>query len=367
MSNPPASEKSRSGQGKGAVALIVLACVCSVLALALTWVRNQTLDTDRYVATVAPLAQNKAIQGAVTDAVTAQLVSAVQPQKLVAESLPEKAAPLAGPIAKALTGFVRDLIGKLVASKQFETLWKAISRESHAQMVAVLTGKRTALNTLAAKGEIRLNLAAVVGPAKAFLDSQGIDTAQLDSSPSLVIFDLSALTTAQGAVKALKGLTLVFTILGPALFLLAVALSRARRRTIITAGLSLAGAMALLGILLAVGRWFYLDSLGPNVPKDAAAAFFDILVRYLGIGVRITAIVGLLVALAAWWSGPGRKAVSDLDGDGLVPVIRVAIIGIGAVILLAASHPTAIMILLTVAATALLAVFVAPVAARLNR
>ena len=361
------SQKSSSGQGKGAVTLIVLACVCSILALALTWVRNQTLDTDRYVATVAPLAQNKAIQGAVTDAVTKQLVTAVHPQQLVQKSLPDQAAPLAGPIASAITGFVHDLIGKLVASKQFETLWKGISRESHAQMVAVLTGKRTALNTLAAKGEIRLNLAAVVGPAKTFLDSQGINAEQLDSAPSLVIFDLSALTTAQGAVKALKGLTLLFTILAPALFLLAVAVSRARRRTIISAGLSLAGAMAVLGILLAVGRWFYLDSLGANVPKDAAAAFFDILIRYLGIGARATAIIGLLIALAAWWSGPGRRAASDLEGEGLVPVVRVAIIGIGAVILLAVSHPTAIMIVLIIAVTAALAVFAAPAASRLNR
>ena len=119
-----------STQSKGVIALIVLACICSVLALTLTWVRNQTLDTDRYVKTVAPLATNKAIQSAVTDALTNELVKAVKPEQLVKKSLPSQAAPLAGPIAQAVQGFARTVILKLVESKQFAKLWEVISRRS---------------------------------------------------------------------------------------------------------------------------------------------------------------------------------------------------------------------------------------------
>jgi len=347
--------------GKAAVGLLVLACLFSVLALTFTWVRNQSLNTDRYVQTVAPLATNPAIRSAVTDAVSKQIVTAVNPEQLIQQSLPPKAAPLAGPLAEAVKGFVHTLVGKLVSSKQFEQLWAGISRESHAQLVAVLTGKRTALNALAAKGQIKLDLSAVVGPAKAFLKSRNVDTTQLDAAPSLVIFDLSALQQAQEGVKALKGLTLLFTILAPLCFLGAVAASRSRRRTIIVAGLSLAGSMAVLGILLSIGRYFYLDSLSASVPKDAAAAFFDTLIRYFGTGIKLTALVGLVVALSAWWSGPGRKAAGSLSGEGLVPVLRVAVIGIGAIVLLTVSHPSAFAILLGVALIALLAVAIGPV------
>lgn len=359
------SGQGKRGQGKVAVALIALACICSVLALILTWVRNETLDTNRYVETVAPLAKDKAIQTAVTNAVTAELVKAVKPEQLIEQSLPPAAAQLAGPLSQAVTGFVRTGIGRLVASPGFATVWETISRESHEQVVAVLTGKRTAVNRLATAGEVRLDLDPIVGPAKLFLERQGIKTSNPTSSPSVVILDLSTIKTAQDAVRVLKGFTIIFTILAPLLFLLAIGSSRDRRRSLIVAGLSLAGAMAALGILIAVGRWFYLDSLGPNVSSEAAAAFFDTIIRFLGMGARIVAIVGLLVALAAWWSGPGRKAAADLDGEGLPSVLRVAVIGLGAAVLLMLDHPTAIAILLVVVLTAALAYAVGPLTRRL--
>jgi hypothetical protein len=69
--------------------------------------------------------------------------------------------------------------------------------------------------------------------------------------------------------------------------------------------------MAVLGALLVVGRWVYLDKLsGPNLPRDAAAAFYDILVHYLRLGLRIVAAIALLVAAGAYLSGPSRRAVA---------------------------------------------------------
>lgn len=363
-SEATAPDTGKVGQGRAAVALIVLACICSVLALTLTWIRNETLDTDRYVETVAPLADNPAIQNAVSDAVTAELVRTVNPEQLIRQSLPEQAAPLAGPLSGAVSGFVRTAVGKLVDSPAFATLWKAISRESHAQMVAVLTGKRTALNRLAAEGQVKLDLTPIVGPAKAFLERQGIKAAGTTATPSVVVFDLSALRTAQDAVRALKGLTLLFTILAPLLFLLAIVLSRDRRRSLITAGISLAGSMAALGVLIAIGRSLYLDSLAANVPNAAAAAFFDTIVRFFGLGIRLTAVAGLVVALAAWWSGPGRRAAADLDGEGLPAVARVAVIAVGAVLLLSLDHPSAIAIVVIVALVAVIAAAIGPVLRR---
>ncbi|MCX6389304.1 MAG: hypothetical protein NT122_01510 [Solirubrobacterales bacterium] len=351
-------------QSKGVIALVVLACICSVLALTLTWVRNQTLNTDRYVKTVAPLATNKAIQSAVTDAITNELVKAVKPEQLVKKSLPSQAAPLAGPIAQAVQGFARTVILRLVESKQFAKLWEVISRRSHEQVVAVLTGKYTALNKVAAKGEIKLDLSPVIGPAKAILTKQGIDAAGSGGSPSIVIFNLSGIQSAQKAISALKSFTLLFTILSPLLFALAIVLSRKRRRTLITSGLALAGSMALLGIIIAVGRALYLDSLPSTVPPDAAAAFFDTLLRYFALAVRVVALIGLVVALSAWWSGNGRKAVADAGGEGLVPIARVVIIALGAVLLLSLSHPSAIGILLIVIAVAVLTLIAAPLAAK---
>ena len=69
--------------------------------------------------------------------------------------------------------------------------------------------------------------------------------------------------------------------------------------------------MAVLGALLTIGRSVYLDQLaGPNLPRDAASAFYDVLVHYLRLGLRIIAAVALVVAAVAWLTGPYRGAVA---------------------------------------------------------
>jgi type VI protein secretion system component VasK len=54
-----------------AALLLVLACVLAPLGVVAVWARNQVTNTDRYVATVAPLASDPAIQQAITDRITA--------------------------------------------------------------------------------------------------------------------------------------------------------------------------------------------------------------------------------------------------------------------------------------------------------
>jgi hypothetical protein len=55
--------------------LIVLGCVLAPLSVVAVWTRNQVTNTDRYVATVAPLASDPAIQKAIADQVTAQVLT----------------------------------------------------------------------------------------------------------------------------------------------------------------------------------------------------------------------------------------------------------------------------------------------------
>jgi hypothetical protein len=78
---------------------------------------------------------------------------------------------------------------------------------------------------------------------------------------------------------------------------------------VLWAGLGVALAMLALAIGLAVLRSFYLDAINPNVlPQDAAAAFFDTVVRFLRDGLRALLVLGLVVAAGAALAGPSRTA-----------------------------------------------------------
>jgi hypothetical protein len=70
-----------------AALLIVLGCVLAPLAGVAVWARNQVTNTERYVATVAPLASDPAIQNAIADQITAQVFTYIDVQGLTNQAL----------------------------------------------------------------------------------------------------------------------------------------------------------------------------------------------------------------------------------------------------------------------------------------
>jgi len=83
-----------------------------------------------------------------------------------------------------------------------------------------------------------------------------------------------------------------------------------RRRALVRVGVAFASGMAALVVVLAVARSLYLDSAtGPHVPRDAAGAVFDTLLRYLRAGASVGLVIGVVVAGAGWLGGPSPTAV----------------------------------------------------------
>jgi hypothetical protein len=112
-------------------------------------------------------------------------------------------------------------------------------------------------------------------------------------------------------VRLLKAVAIGLPLLVLALIVAAIALSERRRRTLLQASLGIAASMAVLGILLTIGRSVYLDLVaGPNLPRDAATAFYEILVHYLRLGLRIVAAVALLIAAGAFITAAGSTRQS---------------------------------------------------------
>jgi hypothetical protein len=68
--------------------------------------------------------------------------------------------------------------------------------------------------------------------------------------------------------------------------------------------------MLVLAIALAIARSIYLSSVPSTVlPSDAAAAVWDAFVHFLKIGLRVVLLVGLVVAIGAFFTGPSHTAI----------------------------------------------------------
>src|SRR5450631_2256464 len=120
--------------------LVVVACILSVLSVVTVFARNQLLNTDTYVSTVAPLASNPAIQTQVAKKVSENLIARTNVGAQVKNALPPKAGFLATPITSGLETVTNELALKAVQSQQFYAFWVAANRASHKQLVALLTG-----------------------------------------------------------------------------------------------------------------------------------------------------------------------------------------------------------------------------------
>ena len=303
-------------------ALVAIFVIVSVVLVPLAglsvWVRNLVLDTDKYVDTVAPLATNKAITDVVADRATDRLFAAVDVEAEAKDALPERAQFLAGPISSGVQTFVHDAAERALATEQFATVWRNANRRSHARVVKALTDEGK--NVSVKNGKVVLDLSAIIDEVVKRLDERGVTVfdslAKKQKNLEVELFDAGQLEKARSAVHLLDRLRIVLVVLVFVLLAVALALSGNRRRTLMRWGLGLVVAMAVMAALLALGRSAYL-SVAQN--HDAAAAAFDIVVRYLRNGIRVIAALGIIVAVAAFLSGPSRPAVRIRAGSkGLI-------------------------------------------------
>jgi hypothetical protein len=351
--------------------LVVVGCVLAPISVIGLWARNTLLDTDQYVDMVGPLAEDPAIQRAVSDRVTRRLMTSVDVEGEIVAAFP-RAEPFAPSIASGLETFVREATLRIAQSDRFQTLWENANRRSHSQVVAVLEGKGT--ETVETRdGKVVVNVGPMVNLVKARLGDRGVtifERVEGRIPQQFVLFDSEQLTKAQSGVRFFKRVTYALPFLALLAFAAAVALSPNRRRTLLRAALGLAFGMALVLIVFNLARGSYLDAIErAGRSREANAAAFDQVLEFLRLSLRTMFAVGLAVALGAWIAGPGRLATriregvlglvrgegdADVTGVGRFVgtyrvALRVLVVGVGGLILVVLSHPGVVAVLVVAA------------------
>ncbi|GAA3034409.1 hypothetical protein GCM10020000_09690 [Streptomyces olivoverticillatus] len=152
----PARARGHPLRSTAATVLILIAAILSPAAVVAVWAHDQVSDTDRYVATVAPLAHNPEVQDAAADRVARTVVQQIDVKALIGQlsqaasekGVPPRAADLInkldGPITDGLTSLIHDVAHRLVTSDQFATLWTEGNRAAHNAVDKALTGQGAA-------------------------------------------------------------------------------------------------------------------------------------------------------------------------------------------------------------------------------
>jgi hypothetical protein len=313
-------------RGPVAALFIVFGCVLTPVSVIAVWSANQVSDTDKYVANVAPLISSPAVRGALTDKISTQITNKIDVQgvtKKAAAQLSQRGltrlgsllSGLSGPISSGVSGLIRTVVAKIVASPAVARLWVQGNRLAHAQLVRALAGKSSALTV--SNGKVVIGLGPFIDKAKHRLAARGVPLVDKlpPINPTFPLFDAKYLVKARSLYRALTTLKWALPLIAVIALAAGVYVSRRHRRALIAAGLGVAASMIVLGIAIAVARTIYLSKVPSSVlPADAAAVVFDTVVRFIRQGLRVLLVLGLVVALAAFLTGPSITALRTRRG-----------------------------------------------------
>jgi len=310
---------TRTGRWIGAVALVTVAVLLAIVSVLAVFARNQLLDTDRYVATMSPLARDPAVQAAISRRLTAEVTRRVDLDELGRETsawLRQQGAPpavgsLVGPAVNGAESFIAKQISAIVHSDAFARAWDTANRAAHKNLNAVLTGKGSTV--VKSQGTtVSVDLGALIATVKAKLVARGFGLA--DKIPPVhvefVLFSSKDLPKLRTYVTVLDTVATWLPWVCLALLAIAVGVAPAHRRGLLMVGVFLAVAALLVLAVLAVVRAYYLNNLPPQVHSpEAVGHVLDHVLGNVNRAYRVIAVFGALLAIGCWLAGPARPAV----------------------------------------------------------
>ncbi len=309
---------ARAGRWTAACVLLLVGALVGVLAVVAVYIKSEVLDTESYVQTVSPLAEDPVVRQAVATRLTQEVITRADvagiaddlAKRLVAQGAPQRVEDLVGPAVSGLTSFLHNEIYKLLGTPQFQQIWDQVNRVAHQGVVTVLTGDEGQF--LSSSGNtVTIDLGAVLSAVKQRLAAQGMTLVNKipDVSIPYELVDSDQLPKLRTYTKWLNtaGTWLPFVTL--ILLALGMLVAPNRRRGLLVGVVMLGAAAALALGALAVAKSYYADNLPAAVQSpEAAAVVLNTVLRYLVAAFQTLLAVTVIALIALLLGGPSRPA-----------------------------------------------------------
>jgi hypothetical protein len=306
-----------NGRAVGSTVLLVVAALLLPFAVVAFWGQRTLVDTQQYVDTVAPLAQDPTIRTAVGDVISTQLHAQVDLQQRVSDLLPEQAKPLAGPIASGVQSFIDQQIQNFLASDAFSQLWVQVNTRAQQSLLAALQGEPSGAISIQGS-QVVLDTGVIADQVKQRLVDRGLSVvANVPVPPQaqrqIVLLDSPQLAEVRSAYALAQPVAQWLIYVVAAMFVVAVLLARRRARAVLVVGIVLSAAAVLLRLGLLVGESTFQSQLVGTPFELSATVFYSTLTTYLTLAIRTVFVLGLVLCFAGWFSGGTRSAVASRE------------------------------------------------------
>lgn len=318
-----------------AIFLVVLATLTGILALVSTWVKREVYDTDQWVATSSALLANDEIRAELSDYLTTQIFASGTVQDEVANLLPPKAAPLAGPAASGLSQLFNKAVNQILQTSAIQNLWEQANRAASEAFIAIANDEPIATGVLgeaqsklteaqAKAGSTTLDLTAI---RSAVTEKLGIELPKSgfgsgdalkasveagNAQAGLEVIAPDEISTIQDISKIIEKGSVILFVLTILLFVIAIAIARGTRlRTLTSVGLSfIVIGIATLTIRKLLGTTLVDELAATDSVKPAISAAYDIGTELLKTMAVAAVAYGVVILLGAVLAGPTRPATT---------------------------------------------------------
>jgi hypothetical protein len=288
----------------GIAVLLAVGTLCWIGLGVGVWAERQLLDTDEWVDTSADLLENEPVRTALGVYIVERLFDSEQVEARIEEALPPRLDPIAGPAAAGLKEVARRNAPRLLGNAVALRAWREANEAAHDELLALVEGRTG--------GNLTLDLGTLFSQVA---EGTGLPPDVADRLPpevaSLRIASGDDLEAAQDALDLFKTLVWVLLALSLLAFAGAVALSRDRRRTLLSVGACLMfAAIAILAARRLAGD-AVVEALAdaPNA-MGAADDAWEISTGLLRDVAQGSFVFGLFIVTGAWLAGAGRRATA---------------------------------------------------------
>jgi hypothetical protein len=312
------------------IILVILTSIGVLASTMVIWVEATMLNTDRFVALVAPVGSDPQVIASVSQYAADQVVTALDIQNRTTNALPIDGRFLTGPLERVVHDFVQTRTADFLASDQGQALWQAQVRRVHAGLVAVLRGQESVFGS--ANGALTVDLLPLLAATLSRLQQSApglipfggaipdLSTAQnsaqarqelaealgVQLAPDFGVITLAqsdTLKTAQRIVSILDALRIVLPLVTLALAILTLWLAANRRRTLLLLG----GVTAALFLMAMLAAQLVLGNVPAAITASPAREIVASLAELVRVNLLGTLVVGLfaglIVALGAYLAG----------------------------------------------------------------
>lgn len=315
-----------------AAVFLITAIIATPFAVLTGSMKPLLTDTEVFVSTFSPLADEPPIRAMVQEATADAIVQTVDIQGLTGQlfsgldSLNLSSEVLAAlglleaPTAQSVESLIHQTVEDVVQSEAFDSVWRQLLVTSHEQFVSAMNDTGDAAFSVTENGELGLNVGPVVSQIRQNLVESGVRFAatipDIDSQIPLAQSDTIRQTHIWYPLIAALGTWLpVLTVL---LTLTGLLMAVNRRVALIRFGAALGVIMIAVWTLIGVGRSRIVEQMTSGVlSPDAAALIYDTAVKATTDTVVAIGVGGVIVAAVMWLMGvfrrPHKPAAAGLE------------------------------------------------------